>query len=93
MAGGVEMTDVDRERVQTHVDEVRDAMGVPNHGVGFRCRVRHDRGRHGLWVRVHEWIDPDEFRNLLAQALGHEWAVRLNGSGRYCRVERERRGS
>ena len=84
------MTDADRECVQMHVDEVRDAMGVPNHGVGFRCRVRHDRGGHGLWVRVHDWIDPDAFCDGLAQSLGRKgWDldVWLNGSKRYCRVD------
>ena len=88
------MTDADRECVQRHVDEVRDAMAVPNRGAGFRCLVRHDRRGHGLWVRVHDWIDPDAFCDRLAQSLGRDgWDVDvwLNDAKRYCRVDwRER---
>ena len=54
------MTELDRKCVQMHVDEVRDAMGVPNHGAVRRCRVRHDRNGRGLWMwdgptRSYEW--------------------------------------
>lgn len=84
------MTDEElREYAQARVDAVRGALNVPNHGTGFRCRVRLDRGGKGFWIRVHGWVDPEEFRSLLEQTLGPKWTVWLNGSKRYCRMTRE----
>lgn len=83
------MTDVEREDVQRHVDEVRDRLGLPNHGVGIRCRVHFDRNGHdALWIRVHDWVDPKLFHERLAQALAERYDARINGSQRYCRITR-----